>query len=598
LERSRITKTDGFVLTNRTKCGKGRAYRLRNLFLNLKKYTLESILGPLFKLLEAMFELFVPLVVADIVDKGIAVGDRAYVVSRFAVLIALGVIGIVCSITAQYFAAKASVGCVTSLRRSLYAHIQDLSFSDLDRIGVPTLITRLTGDLNTVQSGLNLALRLLLRSPFVVFGAMIMAFTIDARAALIFLAAIVILAAVVFGIMLGSVPAYKKVQGELDALTGSTRENLAGARVIRAFGMEEGEREKFASHNDALYRRQLFAGRISALMNPLTFVILNGGIILLLYTSGVRVNDGGLTVGKTVALYNYMTQILVELVKFANLIISISKAVSCMKRVDEVLLTAPAMTFPDTDPAEDPNAPAVEFRNVTLRYSDADPAVTGVSFTVNHGETVGIIGGTGSGKTSLAAMIPRFYDASEGEVLVNGVSVKDYPAKTLRDKIGYVLQRAGLFRGTVRSNLLWGGEADEEALASAVRSAQAADVIAAKEDGLDSAVEQNGRNFSGGQRQRLTIARALVRRPEILILDDSASALDFATDAALRKELARLDYKPATVIISQRTSSIQHADKILVLDDGEAVGIGTHEELLETCPVYREIYESQYGKED
>ena len=407
-----------------------------------------------------------------------------------------------------------------------------------------------------------------------------------------------ILAAVVFGIMLGSVPAYKKVQGELDALTGATRENLAGARVIRAFGMEDGEREKFAAHNDALYRRQLFAGRISALMNPLTFVILNGGVILLLYTSGVRVNDGGLTVGKTVALYNYMTQILVELVKFANLIISISKAVSCMKRVDEVLLTEPAMTFPDADPAEDPAAPAVEFRNVTLRYSGADPAVTGVSFTVGRGETVGIIGGTGSGKTSLAAMIPRFYDASEGEVLVNGVNVKDYPAKTLRGKIGYVLQRAGLFRGTVRSNLLWGGEADEEALASAVRSAQAADVIAAKEDGLDSAVEQNGRNFSGGQRQRLTIARALVRRPEILILDDSASALDFATDAALRKELARLDYKPAAVIISQRTSSIQHADKILVLDDGEVVGIGTHEELLETCPVYREIYESQYGKEE
>ena len=598
MERSRITKTDGFLLTNRTKCGKGRAYRLRSLFLNLKKYTLESILGPLFKLLEAMFELFVPLVVADIVDRGIGTGDRSYVVSRFLLLIALGLIGIVCSITAQYFAAKASVGCATALRRSLYAHIQELSFSDLDRIGVPTLITRLTGDLNTVQSGLNLALRLLLRSPFVVFGAMVMAFTIDARAALIFLCAIVILAAVVFGIMLGSVPAYKKVQEELDSLTGATRENLAGARVIRAFGMEEGEREKFASHNDALYRRQLFAGRISALMNPLTFVILNGGIILLLHTSGVRVNEGGLTVGQTVALYNYMTQILVELVKFANLIISISKAVSCMKRVDEVLSTEPAMNFPEKDPEEDPDAPAVEFRNVTLAYSGGEPALTGLSFSVARGETVGIIGGTGSGKTSLCAMIPRFYDAASGEVLVNGVNVKDYPAKTLRDKIGYVLQRASLFQGTIRSNLLWGGEADDNALEAAVRSAQASDVVLSKEEGLDSPVEQNGRNFSGGQRQRLTIARALVRRPELLILDDSASALDFATDAALRKELAHLDYKPAALIISQRTSSIRHADKIVVLDDGAVAGIGTHEELLSTCSVYREIYESQYGRED
>ena len=398
--------------------------------------------------------------------------------------------------------------------------------------------------------------------------------------------------------MLGSVPAYKKVQEELDSLTGTTRENLTGARVIRAFGMERGEREKFALHNDALYRRQLFAGRISALMNPLTFVILNGGIILLLYTSGVRVSEGGLTVGQTVALYNYMTQILVELVKFANLIISISKAVSCMKRVDEVLRTEPAMRFPDADPREDPTAPAVEFRNVTLSYNGGDPALADLTFKVGHGETVGIIGGTGSGKSSLAALIPRFYDVTGGEVLVDGVNVKDYPAKTLRDKIGYVLQRASLFKGTIRSNLLWGADADGEALDAAVASAQAADVILSKEDGLDSAVEQNGRNFSGGQRQRLTIARALVRRPEILILDDSASALDFATDAALRKELAGLDYKPATVIISQRTASIQHADKIVVLDDGAVAGIGTHDALLKTCSVYREIYESQYGKED
>ena len=570
---------------------------MRNLFRNLGRYKLESVLGPLFKLLEAMFELFVPLVMADIVDRGIAEGDRAFVLNRFFVLIGLGVIGIVCSITAQYFAAKASVGCATSLRRSLYEHIQALSFSDLDRIGVPTLITRLTGDLNTVQNGLNLSLRLLLRSPFVVFGAMVMAFTIDVRAALIFLAVIVILGAVVFGIMLGSVPAYKKVQGELDSLTGTTRENLAGARVVRAFRMEEREREKFASHNDALYKRQTFAGRISALMNPMTFVILNAGIILLLYSSGRRVNDGGLTVGQTVALYNYMTQILVELVKFANLIISISKAVSCMKRIDEVLRTEPAMTFPEEDPAEDPEAPSVEFRNVSLRYSGGDPALTDLSFRIGRGETVGVIGGTGSGKTSLAAMIPRFYDATEGQVLVNGADVKSYPAKTLRDKIGYVLQRASLFKGSIRSNLLWGGEAGDEDLEAALRSAQASDVAAAKEDGMDSAVEQNGRNFSGGQRQRLTIARALVRKPEILILDDSASALDFATDAALRKELASLPYRPTTIIISQRTSSIQHADRIIVLDDGGIAGIGKHAELLETCSVYREIYESQYRKE-
>jgi ABC-type multidrug transport system fused ATPase/permease subunit len=570
---------------------------MRNLFRNLGRYKLESVLGPLFKLLEAMFELFVPLVVSDIVDRGIAEGDRTFVLNRFFVLIGLGVIGIVCSITAQYFAAKASVGTAAKLRRMLYAHIEELSFADLDRIGVPALITRLTGDVNTVQNGLNLSLRLLLRSPFVVFGAMVMAFTIDVRAALIFLAVIVILGAVVFGIMLGSVPAYKKVQGELDSLTGTTRENLAGARVVRAFRMEEREREKFASHNDALYKRQTYAGRISALMNPMTFIILNAGIILLLYFSGRRVNEGGLTVGQTVALYNYMTQILVELVKFANLIISISKAVSCMKRIDEVLRTEPAMTFPEEDPAEDPEAPSVEFRNVSLRYSGGDPALTDLSFRIGRGETVGVIGGTGSGKTSLAAMIPRFYDATEGHVFVNGADVKSYPAKTLRDKIGYVLQRASLFKGSIRSNLLWGGEAGDEDLEAALRSAQASDVAASKEDGMDSAVEQNGRNFSGGQRQRLTIARALVRKPEILILDDSASALDFATDAALRKELASLPYRPTTIIISQRTSSIQHADRIIVLDDGGIAGIGKHAELLETCSVYREIYESQYRKE-
>ena len=590
IPRARFVQSD--------QCGKGSDSSLKTLFRTLRPYALESVLGPLFKLLEALFELFVPLVVAAIIDHGIATGDTAYIVQRFLILIALGLIGIICSITAQYFAAKASVGAVTHLRHDLYAQIEALSFSDLDRIGVPTLITRLTSDLNTVQSGLNLALRLLLRSPFVVFGAMVMAFTIDAKAALIFLVVILILAAVVFGIMLGSVPAYRKVQEELDALTGTTRENLSGARVIRAFRMEESEREKFASHNDALYRRQLFAGRISALMNPLTFVILNAGIILLLWTSGVRVNTGALTTGQAVALYNYMTQILVELVKFANLIISISKSVTCMKRVDEVLRTEPGMTFPNAEPVEIDNAPAVEFKNVTLRYSEADPALTDMSFTIGRGETVGIIGGTGAGKTSLVSLIPRFYDATDGEVLVDGVNVKDYPANALRSKIGYVLQRAGLFKGTIRSNLLWGNpDATDSELWEALSSAQASDVVASKEDGLDSAVEQNGRNFSGGQRQRLTIARALVGKPEILIFDDSASALDFATDAALRKALAELPYDPTTIIVSQRTSSIRHADKIIVLDDGRIVGIGRHDELLESCAVYREIYDSQYKKE-
>lgn len=565
----------------------------------MKSYTAESILGPLFKLLEALFELFVPLVVADIVDYGIGAGDTAYIVRKFGIMIALSVIGIVCSITAQYFAARAAVGTTTRLRHDLFAHIEKLSFSDLDRIGIPTLITRLTGDLNTVQNGINLALRLLLRSPFVVFGAMIMAFTLDAKSALIFLVVIAILSVIVFSIMLGSVPAYKKVQEELDAITGATRENLAGARVIRAFRMEEGEREKFASHNNALNRRQQFAGQISALMNPLTFVILNAGIIVLLAVSGVKVETGELSTGEVVALYNYMTQILVELIKFASLIISISKAISCMNRIEEVLVTEPAMLFTDVNPIENKTAPVIEFRGVTLRYTkDADPALTDLNFTVNHGETVGIIGGTGCGKTSLVSLIPRFYDATEGEVLVDGVNVREYPAKVLRDKIGYVLQRASLFKGSIRSNLLWGkSDATEEELAEAIRSAQAKDVVAAKNDSLDAGVEQNGRNFSGGQRQRLTIARALVRRPEILIFDDSASALDFATDAALRKELASLDYKPTTIIVSQRTSSIQHADKIIVLDDGVIAGIGRHAELLESCPVYREIYESQYKKE-
>lgn len=572
---------------------------MKNLFKYLKFYAVESVMGPLFKLLEAMFELFVPLVVADIIDRGIKNGDKAYITGKFFILIALGVIGIVCSITAQYFAAKASVGCSTRLRRALFAHVQELSFSDLDRIGVPTLITRLTGDINQVQNGLNLSLRLLLRSPFVVFGAMVMAFTISKSSALIFLVVIAVLAAVVFGLILGSVPAYKRVQGELDSITGITRESLTGSRVIRAFGMEGSEREKFADHNDELSKKQRFAGRISALTSPMTFVILNIGIIVLLHFSGIEVNSGSITTGQAVALYNYMSQILVELIKFANLIISISKFITCMKRIDEVLETKPAMEFKASSPDKTESDVALEFRSVDMKYtSGADAALSDISFRIKKGETVGIIGGTGCGKTTLVSMIPRFYDATEGQVLVNGVDVREYPAKELRDKIGFVLQKASLFKGTIRENLLWGNpDADGDALDSAVKSAQAEDVIRSKNDGLDAVVEQNGRNFSGGQRQRLTIARALVRRPEILILDDSASALDYATDAALRAELKKLDYRPTSIIVSQRTSSIMHADRIITLDDGKIVGIGTHEELLESCPVYREIYESQYKKE-
>ncbi|MBR5312572.1 MAG: ABC transporter ATP-binding protein [Clostridia bacterium] len=570
---------------------------MKNLFHYLKSYTLEAILGPLFKLLEAMFELFVPLVVADIIDRGIAAGDKSYIIGRSLILVALGVIGLVCSLTAQYFAARAAVGTSCSIRRSLYEHIQKLSFSDIDRAGIPTLITRLTGDVNQVQNGINLALRLLLRSPFVVFGAMIMAFTLDAKAALIFLAVIAVLSVIVFGIILGSVPAYKKVQSELDALTGTTRESLSGARVIRAFGMEDSESETFAKHNTSLKQRQQFAGKISALMNPMTFVILNLGIIALLQSGGNRVMTGALLTGEVVALYNYMTQILVELVKFANLIITITKAITCMQRIDAVIHTEPEMTFPETIPAETASAPAIEFRSVSVQYTEgSDPALSDVSFRIERGQTVGIIGGTGCGKSTLVSLIPRFYDVSAGEILVNGVNVREYPADKLRDKVGYVLQKALLFKGTIRSNLLYGtASATDADMTEAIAFAQGSDVLAAKENGLDSVVEQGGRNFSGGQRQRLTIARALVRKPEILILDDSASALDFATDAALRRTIRSLPERPTTLIVSQRTASIMDADQIIVLDDGKVVGIGTHSRLLETCDVYREIYESQYN---
>ncbi len=572
---------------------------MKNLFRHLKYYTAESILGPLFKLLEAMFELFVPIVVAEIIDYGIANGDRGYIAQKFGILVLLGLLGFICSLTAQFFAARAAVGCTGRLRKTLFGHIESLSFSDMDRIGIPTLITRMTGDLNQVQSGVNLSLRLLLRSPFVVFGAMIMAFTIDKKAALVFLGVIALLSVVVFGIMLISIPAYKKVQGGLDRLTGTTRENLIGVRVIRAFGMESAEEKKFVGYNEELKRNQLTAGKISALMNPLTLVILNLGIVILLYYSGVRVNDGGISTGEAVALYNYMTQILVELIKFANLIISITKSITCMKRIDEVLVTKPGMTFPDVSKEGDESSPAVEFRSVSLRYTEgSDEALDDISFSIPRGQTVGIIGGTGCGKTSVVSLIPRFYDATAGEVFVNGVNVTEYTASDLRDKIGYVLQKATLFKGTIRDNIRFGKpNADDAEIMEAIEAAQAADVVAAKENGLSSEVEQNGKNFSGGQRQRLSIARALVRKPEILILDDSSSALDFATDASLRAAIGNLEYHPTVIIVSQRTSSIMYADQILVLDDGKLVGVGRHEELLQNCTVYKEIYDSQFKKE-
>ncbi len=597
---SKHHKITDIFLCSFTILGKVASPYLKNLFKFLKSYTTEAILGPLFKLLEAMFELFVPLVVADIIDNGIAYGSNSYIIRKSLLLVALGVIGLVCSITAQYFAARAAVGCSCALRRALFEHIQKLSFSDIDRAGIPTLITRLTGDINQVQNGVNLSLRLLLRSPFVVFGAMIMAFTLNARAALIFLIVIVILSIVVFSIILGSVPAYKRVQSELDSLTGTTRENLSGARVIRAFRMEDSESEKFEEHNTVLKKRQQFAGRISALMNPMTFVILNLGIIALLRTGGNQVMTGTLLTGEVVALYNYMSQILIELIKFANLIISITKFISCMNRIDAVLTTEPDMSFPHELPTTVPNnAPVIEFRSVSVKYTaGGDPALSEISFQITRGQTVGIIGGTGCGKTTLVGLIPRFYDAASGEVLIDGINVRDYPADKLRTKVGYVLQKALLFKGSIRDNLKYGKtDASDAEIEEAVKAAQAADVIASKEDGLSSEVEQGGRNFSGGQRQRLTIARALVRKPEILILDDSASALDFATDAALRKAIRSLPEKPTTLIVSQRTASIMDADMILVLDDGKLVSTGKHADLLETCAVYREIYESQYKKE-
>ena len=569
----------------------------------LNGYKRECVLAPLFKMLEATFDLFVPLVMADIVNVGIAAHDFHYILMRCGILLLLAIIGLACSLTAQYFSAKASVGYSTALRHALFAHIQTLGFTEMDTLGTSTLITRMTSDMNQVQSGLNLFLRLFLRSPFVVFGAMIMAFTVNVRAALIFVVAIPLLSVVVFGVMVVTRPLYKTVQTRLDRVLGLTRENLTGARVVRAFDKEQTEVNRFEDANALLTKMQLHVGHISALMNPLTYVIINLAIVALLYVGSVQINVGGMASGDVIALVNYMNQILVELVKLANLIVQVSKALACAGRVQAVLDTRPGMQFPQEAPGEvsaEKQNDAVRFDHVGLTYAGAGaPSLTDISFTAEKGQTIGVIGGTGSGKSSLVSLIPRFYDATEGSVEIFGHPVQNYPREELRGKVSVVMQKAQLFGGTIRSNLLWGNQnASDADLWAALETAQAAEFVHSKPLGLDEPVEQGGRNLSGGQKQRLTIARALVSKPDILILDDSASALDYATDAALRKALAALPGSMTVFIVSQRAASLQHADQILVLDDGHLAGLGTHAELLASCPVYEEIYASQFKKGD
>lgn len=575
---------------------------MKNLLCYLKEYKKESVLGPLFKLLEATLELFVPLVVAAIIDTGIGNQDRGYVVKMCLVLVLLGLIGLAFSVTAQYFAAKAAVGFVTTIRHVLFGHIQKLSYAELDTQGTSTLITRMTSDMNQVQNGVNLTLRLLLRSPFVVIGAMVMAFTIDVKAALVFVVGIPALAVVVFGVMLACIPLYRKVQNRLDKVLGLTRENLTGVRVLRAFCKEEEQEAEFQKQNQTLTDTQKFVGRISALLNPLTYVIINVAIIALIWIGAIRVDMGIITQGAVVALYNYMSQILTELIKLANLIINITKSVACGNRIQSVLEVEPSVkdgvATVSGDGEAGKSAYSVVFEHAGIRYPDAaQEAVSDITLNVRPGETIGIIGGTGSGKSSMVNLIPRFYDCSSGAVYVDGRNVCTYGLTELRDKIGVVPQKSVLFAGTIRSNMQWGKpDATDEEIFAALEIAQAKDVVSKKEKGLDTEVEQGGKNFSGGQRQRLTIARALVKQPEILILDDSSSALDFATDAALRMAIGSMKHKPTLFIVSQRTSAIQYADKIVVLDDGSVVGIGTHEELMNTCEVYREIYDSQYKR--
>lgn len=573
---------------------------MKKLLRYMGAYKLESVLGPLFKLLEATFELIVPLVVASIIDVGIEQQNRPHIWKMCLILVALAMIGLICSITAQFFAAKASVGFATKLRHILFAHVQTLSHADMDRLGAPTLIARMTNDINQVQSGVNLALRLLLRSPFVVFGAMIMAFTVDVRSAWTFAVIIPILCVVVFGIMLISIPLYRRVQASLDRVLGITRENLVGVRVLRAFGKQKSETEEFDSRNEHLTAVQKHVGRITALMNPVTFLLINLAVIALIYTGALQVQSGVLTQGEVVALYSYMSQILVELIKMASLIISMTKAAACGSRVQKVLEVKPSQTFSTTPVTPVDGADAITFSHVGLTYEGAGEAsLHDISFSAAPGETVGIIGGTGAGKSSLISLIPRFYDATEGEIRIAGVPVNDYPAEQLRTAIGIVPQKAVLFRGTVRDNMRWGKrDATDEEIRRALEISQAAEFIDGLEAGLDHVIEQGGRNLSGGQRQRLTVARALVANPDILILDDSASALDYATDLKLRRAIAAMDPAPTTVIVSQRAASIRHADRILVLDDGELVAQGTHDELLTSCEVYREIYYSQFPKEE
>lgn len=573
---------------------------MKKLLIYLKPYTKESILSPLFKMLEALIDLFVPMVIASIIDTGLAQSDMNYIVKMCVILISLSIVGLGFSVTAQFFAAKAAVGFVAKVRHALFSHIQTLTYTELDVTGTSTLITRMTSDANQVQNGTNLTLRLLMRSPFVVFGSMIMAFTIDKKSAGIFAVTILALSVVVFGIMLACIPLYKKVQNRLDGVLGITKENLTGARVLRAFCMENDETEEFSRRNNALTAMQKFTGRISAVMNPVTYIIVNLAIVWLIHTGAIKVNEGLISQGAVVALYNYMTQILVELVKLASLIISITKAVACGNRIQAVLDIQPSDITPESTVGNEKGEYAVEFRNVSLRYKNAaEETLSDIDFRVRRGETVGIIGGTGSGKTSLVNMIAGFYPAESGKVLINGSDICNYSENHLRSKMGIVPQKAVLFSGSIRDNLRWGNEnATDEEIMSAVEIAQATDVVMKKDGGLDAFVEQGGRNLSGGQKQRLTIARALVGKPEILILDDSASALDFATDAALRKAVRENCDGMTVFIVSQRASSVRYADKIIVLDDGQTVGIGTHDELTDTCEVYREIYESQFRKED
>ena len=574
---------------------------MKKLLYFMKDYKKESVLAPLFKMLEAFFELFVPLVVASIIDDGIVPKDSGHIIRMCLLLLVLAAVGLTCSITAQYFAAKSAVGAATGIRYELFTHIQTLGYEEMDMVGTSTLITRMTSDINQVQNGINLVLRLFLRSPFIVFGAMIMAFTIDVKAAMIFVVAIILLSIVVFGVMFITKPLYKKVQSGLDTILGTTRENLTGVRVIRAFHQEQAEYNKFLAENEELTSLQKFAGKISGLTNPLTFIIINFAILVLIHTGAVRVSLGTLSQGQVVALYNYMSQILVELIKLANLIISVTKAMACFNRIQDVFHIEPSMKEgTKTVAAAGNTTPAVEFKNVSFTYAGGgDHAVENISFKAMPGQTIGIIGGTGSGKSTLVNLIPRFYDVSEGEVDIAGKNIQDYTYGSLRNTISVVPQKAQLFAGTIRDNLTFGClDATEEQIEEALAISQAKEFVDTKEGRLDAKIEQGGKNLSGGQRQRLTLARALVPQSDILIMDDSASALDYATDARLRKAIQDMKRKPTVFIVSQRTSSIQNADMILVLDDGKIAGQGTHEQLLKSCNIYREIYETQFKKEE